>query len=416
MAGLALVTVSRPAHADLRDVATRVVDAWTAAGGDVTRGESRFVLEDDTVTLDLRPPSSAACRRVALIGARGMSFHVTAASDEDGDGSFRVSSVAGVLELQGCGGGVPDHVKVKTDGGRGALESVVASAKTALPSTRTILLERTGGVLPPAPEPGPLPALAAPTQRALGTESRLAQDGFKILARNTWVSGDDGKGSHSLTLDEGCHRFDLFAEEPSHLPALGRHVRLDLDGTLRREDGELLADDQTAAPDVRLEVCVATLTKVTIAFEGSPRGTPVVATHAERILPDHLPRLWGPVARARFAAAILDHHLAAPGDDAVLLAQGASGVTPLPLELEPGGCYLLVAVLEHGRGHGIGIHVGVGARRFDDERGSKDDTAAATFCARQETRARVEVDARSAGAGWALAMFRMQGGAWNVGH
>jgi len=409
------VTAPAGAHAeDLRDVAARVETAWVGAGGEVLRRPTRFVMEDETVTLDLRPaPASrqARCRRVALVGARGMSFHVTAKTGALA-GEAHVASVAGVVELQGCGG-VPDWVKLKSDSGRGALETVVATASTELPAIGEVLLERSGGVLPTATEPGPLPPLAPPGARANLAEGRLAREGFLLRPGLTWTAGDEGKGGGALTLDEGCHHVELFAVEPRTRDT-GRHARLDLDGALRGADGELLAEDQTIAPDVRLAACVGAAVRASVVFDGAPRGTPVLVTHAFRPLPPHLPRAWGPEARARAAWVMAAHHLGPPPADAVLLARGASGTTPLPLPVEPGACYVVVAALERGggRARGLGVRVSVGERVSEDDHGGKGDAAIVAFCAAEASEARIDVESRSSGSGWGVAVFRMLGGAW----
>jgi hypothetical protein len=114
---------------------------------------------------------------------------------------------------------------------------------------------------------------------------------------------------------------------------------------------------------------------------------------------------------------LLDHRVGGPPDDAIMLAQGAAGPTALPLDLEPGGCYVAVAALERGRthGHGLSLHAVIGERIAEDERGAKEDAAIVGFCARDADHGRVEVDTRSTGVGWAVAVFRMDGGAWGVG-
>jgi hypothetical protein len=97
--------------------------------------------------------------------------------------------------------------------------------------------------------------------------------------------------------------------------------------------------------------------------------------------------------------------------------QGAAGPTPIPMDLEPGACYVAVGALEHGRsrGRGLSLRVLVGERVAEDEHGAKEDAAVVAFCARGAEHGRVEVDTRSSGAGWAVAVFRVAGGAWNAG-
>jgi hypothetical protein len=422
--GLLALLVSSRAHAeDLRDVAGRVEGAWRAAGGLVSRGGARFVMEDESTTVDVRASrdpkgeGDTSCVRVAFIGARGMSFHVTPLVTSAGtaDDDPPVASVAGVVELHGCGV-VPDLVRLRSDSGRGALEVVVASGQSTLPPASAVLLERTGGVLPAAPDPGALPPLPSPGARAAVAEARLVADGFRLLPQLTLDAGDDGKGGTDLTLGEGCHQLELFAPEPR--PAsphtIPRRSRLDLDGALRRPEGDVIVDDQSIAPDVRLESCFAVATRVRVTFEGAPHGGPVLVSHAVHVLPQHLPATWTPEVRARVAASLLGHHAASPRDDAVLLARGASGNTPVPLDVEPGACYVAVAAMDHkaGRGHGVALRATVGGRVTQDDQGARDTAAVVAFCAADATTARVEVDARSAASGWSLAVFRMLGGAW----
>jgi len=412
---------------DLREVAARVERAWRAAGAETTRRDTRFVMEDETITIDLRPAEPRAdsgepggprdashdCRRVALIGARGMSFHVTAPPGVDE--TFRATSASGVIELHGCGS-VPDVVKLKSDSGRGALETVIAASGSGTPAVSSVLLERTGGVLPASPEPGPLPPLPAPLTRAGAAEARLVATGMTMAPALSWTSGDDGKGGGGVTLDAGCHHVELFAIEPRSRDT-GRHAHLDLDGSMRREGGEVIAEDLSSAPDVRLETCVGTMTRVSVTFDGAPRGSAVVGIHAFHPFPAHMPESMPTEVRARFASALLARGVQPLGSDAVALARGGSGSTPVPIELEPGACYVAVAAMDHarGRGHGISIQVAVGSRVSRDEQGSKDGAALVAFCARDSAHASIDVTSRSNASGWGVAVFRVAGGAWGDG-
>jgi hypothetical protein len=401
------------AQEDLREVAGRVALAWRGAGALVVQKDSRFVTEDETLTVDIRGQGASMadagdCRRVALVGPRGLSFHVLAALAGDDDVQ-RVASTAGVVELHGCGT-LPETVKLKTDSGRGTLETVVGTSTSGLPAVAAVLLERTGGVLPPPPEPGPLPPLPSPQVRVSAAESREVRAGLVVGPELEWTAGLDGKGGGPLVLTEGCHRFELFAVEPKREP--GHFAHLDLDGALRREGGEVIAEDQGSAPDVRLDTCVAGATKVALSFEGAPRGSTVRATHATHDLPLHMPSLWSLDARARAARILLARRVQPLPDDAVFLARGASGHTPLSMPLEPGACYVAVAALERGRSHGVQVHVTLGGRTFHDEQGMKEGAGLVAFCARESTVAEISVDTRASATGWGLAVFRALGGAW----
>jgi len=266
--------------------------------------------------------------------------------------------------------------------------------------------------------------LPSPEKRAEVAEARARRDGAKTAPREAWRAGADGKGEGRLVLEAGCHRVELFAPETfgSELRlarpvrhaggSFGRRMRLDLDATLRDEDGLILAHDHTSAPDARIDVCVGEATTTSVLFEGAPPGSPVLSTHASSPLPDHLPTTWGRGTRARMAAALLPRHVGVLERDAVFLAQGASGITPVPVPVEPGACYLAVAALERGHAHGLGLRVVMGARESVDERGTNDESSAAAFCSGDRDHVRIEVEARSTGVSWGLAVFRVASAVW----
>jgi hypothetical protein len=108
-------------------------------------------------------------------------------------------------------------------------------------------------------------------------------------------------------------------------------------------------------------------------------------------------------------------HVAVPADDPVVLAQGSSGTTPLPLSLETGGCYVAVLGLARGRARQLQLRAFVGARESTDERGAADEAALTAFCVRAHESARLEVFARGTGVSWGLALFRVKSGVWEGG-
>jgi len=389
-----------------------VESEWKRAGAMIARGESRFLSEGETVAIRLSP-SEAACVTVAVVGARGLSFHARVDGRPGDDDEGRVSSVAGVIEIRSCGEAI-SRIDVTTDAGRGAIETIVAHSDKALPPLRSILPERSGSSLPAA-EPGGLPPLPTPEKRAEVAEARAQRDGGKLAARDAWQAGADGSGEGQLPLEPGCHRVELFAMDPRTARA-SRRFRLDLDAELRAEDGALvLARDRTDAPDARLEACVGEATHARVVFAGSPPNAPIVVTHLSWPIPERLPQMWGVDTRARMAAALLAHHVPTPPGEAVQLAQGPSGLTPVPVALEPGGCYVAVAAVVRGHTRGLGMRALVGGRVAFDERGTNDDSAIVAFCARDRDRARIEVEARGVGVAWALAVFRTASGAWEGG-
>jgi hypothetical protein len=396
---------------DLRATADHVAETWHDGGGYVGRDEPHFLYEGETITVTVPAGPEFPCLTIALIGARGLSFHARVGESGGASSDERVASVAGVLELTSCGVTPFRFVRVTSEAGRGALETVVARSGEPLAPLRTVLLERTGGVLPAPAEPGALPPLPVPEKRALVAEARARRDGATLSPRVEWVAGVDGKGEGRMVLEAGCHRVELFAPDIRGIVPAARY-RLDLDATLRDEDGGVLAHDHTTAPDARIDVCLGEATTATVAFEGAPPGASVLRTHASSPIPQRLPSTWGRETRARMAAAMLPRHIGTLDSDAVILVQGASGLTPVPVDLEPGACYVAVAALERGHAHGLGLRVLVGARESVDERGTNEDASVVAFCAEDRDRGRIEVEARSTGISWGLAVFRVASRVW----
>ena len=410
--------VARPARADLRDVASRVVDEWQRAGGKVTRAPTRFVYEDETASFAVPPAPDGQCTTVAMVGARGLSFHVKISGTDDdplgADEGARAASVAGVAQIGRCEGPPMRRLIVTSDAGRGAIEIVVAHSRSPVPPLRTVLPERTGGVTPPSAEPGVLPPLAPPSHRADVAEARARRDGAAIAAREAWPAGIDGNGDGHLELDAGCHRIELFANDPRSGTA-SRRFRLDIDAELRdEEDDTMLGRDRTEAPDAHIEACLGKDTLGAVVFSGAPPSSSVVMTHVSWPIPRTLPWAWGPETRGKMAGAMLARHIATPPGPPVALAQGSSGVTLVPVEIEPGGCYVAVAAVTQGHARGVGLRALVGARQSSDERGINDEAGAVAFCAREQSRAKLEVEARGTALSWGLALFRIDGGIWGA--
>ncbi len=402
------------ARADELDVvAARAKDAWTRAGATVVPVGPRFLFDDETTSIVLPGAEKGVegCVTVGLVGTRGLGLraHFVRGAHHDDD---QVGSAAGIAELSSCDAARPTRVVVTAISGRGALEIVVARSKGALPSIRSIYPERIGGLIPSIPEPGPLPTAIAPDERADAAEARARREGAAVGARQTFMTGADGSGSLQLQLEPGCHRIELFGTDPRALGIKGGH--LDVDAELRdTDDDTVLARDRSEAPDAHLEACVGGETLGQLFFAGAPPRSPITLTRAKWSIPDRLPRAWGREVRARMAAALLLHHAPMLGDDPVLVVQGPAGVTPIPLQVTPGACYLVVAGIAHGTPRGLGLSATSGEESAGDERGLNDASGVIAFCARESARARVVVDARGISLAWVLAVYRVGTGAWS---
>ncbi len=416
----AVVAYAAAARAELHEAVERVAEAWRAVGAAVAVDKTRFLTDDSDdqrpVVITLPDVPEGECTTVVLLGARGLGFHARLpdAQADDAEGK-RLPSIAGVLSIEHCGDGPPHRVVVASDSGRGALETVVARSSKPLPPLRAVLPERSGGAFMPISEPGALPPLPSPEKRAEIAEARAMRDGARIDARATWQAGIDGAGGGHEMLDPGCHTLQLFALDPraSH-PA--RRGKLDLDAEMRDDaEDRVLARDRSDAPDAQLAACVGDATPVNVVFAGSPPNAPVLVAHFAWPLPDHLPTLWGGDARGRMAHVLLARHVASLPRVPVLLAQGGAGVTPIPLSIEPGGCYLGVTTRTKEAARAIGLRVHVGSDDAVDDRGIDGDGAAVAFCAGNRASALAEVEARGTPMlGWGFALFRLQSGVWEV--
>jgi hypothetical protein len=420
-----VLAAERPGRAQtetLQKEADRVAEEWRKGGAVVERGPSRFLYDNDTMTITLPTAENAeqACTTVAILGGRGVSFHAKVAGVDDDplseDPSTRASSVAGVLEIGGCGPAASplERLRVTSDAGRGAVETVVARSAHPPATIRTVLPERSGGMLPPPPDAGSTPTLPPAERRADLAEGRARREGASALPRASWKPAADGSGDVKLSLQGGCHRIEVFAVDArSSRPS--RRRRLDVDAEIRDDDEDLLARDRTDNPDARLELCVGETTDATVIFAGAPGETAVTVTHAWWPIPAHIPSLpssWGLEARARMAHAFLQRKVSSPPEEPVALYGGIAGSTPIPIALEPGACYVAVAAITNGHARGLGLRVAVGAREGRDERASDDSAALVAFCAGDRARARLDVEARGASITWGLALFRFEGGAW----
>lgn len=416
-AALAIAGSERVADAQLHASIDRLAETWRGVGASVVVDRTRFLNDDETIVVALPDLPDGDCTTVVLLGARGLGFHARIADGvaEHGDEpNARVPSEAGALSIERCGEAMPHRFLVTSDSGRGALETIVARSAKPLQSMRSVLPERTGAAMVNAPNPGVLPPLPIPEKRADAAEARARRDGATVSTRETWPAGADGSGSAEETLDPGCHTLQLYAVDP-RAASRSPHAKLDLDAEMRDASGNrILARDRTDAPDARLDLCVGDVTKVGVAFAGSPAGAPVLVAHFAWPLPEPLPAIWGNEARARMAHVLFTRHVRLLLREPILLAQGGSGTTPVPLSVEPGACYLALVSIVQGATRSVGLRVHVGARDAFDDRGIDENGAVVAFCAGDRTGALAEVEARGTPLlGWGMALYRV-GAAWEI--
>jgi hypothetical protein len=114
------------------------------------------------------------------------------------------------------------------------------------------------------------------------------------------------------------------------------------------------------------------------------------------------------------AHVLLSRHVHLLLSEPVLLAQGGSGTTPIPLSIEPGACYLALVSVVQGSSRSVGLRVHVGVRDAFDDRGVEENGAVVAFCAGDRPDALGVVEARGTPLlGWGMALYRV-GRTWEV--
>lgn len=415
VAALFVLTFASSAHADLRAVADRVAAGWNAAGAEVVRAPPRFLNDDETLNITFSPPYGG-CTSVALVAARGLSFHARILPDLGGislangeSTSTKVSSVAGVLAFTRCGSddvaAAPQRVMVTGEAGRGVIETIVARSHGPLPALDLILPERTGGLLPRQPYLGEPPAIPALAKRVEATELRARRDRATFYPPTYISVGPDGFASLRVTLSPGCHRIDVMATEPRL--SGGFSTRLDVDAELRDANELLIVRDRSDGVDARLETCVDEKKESQLVLVGGAPNAPAAIVASSWAIPERIPHLWGPSARAKIASAALSSHATFPDEAPIVTAQGPAGTVTVPVAIEPGACYLAVGAITHGVAHRLAIRVAIGSQDVTDERGHNGEAWTIGFCAGAARRAAIKVEVRGAGVAWGLAMYQL---------
>jgi hypothetical protein len=422
LAALAILAVSAPARADLADDAERVAREWTQRGARVERLAPIFLEHGRVRALRFPLPalSDPACLTVAFVAVRTAEISVASADrpargGEPGilpvplarrEGDRRQPSAGGAIALTRCGALRVElaRLAIEVATARAAVEILVARSEMPPAELREILPERAAG--PSAPrgdtggplEPGPI------GERLARAALRGRGEGAIEVERSSVRAQASGAGQAVLRAAEGCHRVEVMAETPSTFP----HRGTDVDAEVREPGGRLLARDRADVPDARLDFCVGETQPVSITFVGAAGALPVHLAHARWPLPAHVPASFGARARAGFAGALFRRHAPAPAGPPIFSSIGVQGPTSIPIEIQPGRCYLAAAALTRGEARTLRLSVTVGDRvARDDVQQERAEGAALAFCSESETTARLDVDVRGSAPWWALALWPM---------
>ncbi|HEX6271889.1 MAG TPA: hypothetical protein VFZ53_02560 [Polyangiaceae bacterium] len=403
--------IADPAHADLGTDVERVALAWSAFGR-VHRLPPRLLERGEALPL-LFPPElvgtdASGCLTVAVLGTTSMQFLV----DPGGRSAVRNAldmpegSLAGALELTRCGPRKSElaDVLLEMRSPRGVLEALAVASQRRPPALTAVLPHRDPGPMAPPGGSGPRPTVAPLAVRVQAVEQRAARSGALELTNEDFTASALGTGVELVPLGAGCHRFELLAGERTQSDR--RSVDLDLE--ISSVDGSrLLATDKSESNDARALVCVGDPTPVAMRFSGAPPGSHVTLLRARWDLAPGLPLRWPAEARAPMSAVLREQSLGLAGAKLVDEALGVQGSTAMPVEVEPGACYLAVVIELRGTAQTLALAAQNGPHQAESRAPLDAPGTALSFCAGASPRALLEVEARGVSLVWMTALWQV---------
>ena len=422
----ALVLFEAPARAELPEDAERVRKKWSDQGAQVERPAPLFLEHGRVRAVAVPARGTDGCTTVAVLGSRGTEFgvelrsggedpplekgmlpHLGAAGSREEDDPR--TSVAGAAVLSRCGKERAElaQITVEMRSARGALELVVARAPRPVAELREILPERVSGPVAPRGNPGTQGDPAPLADRVARAERRARAEGAEKVSQLVGRASAVGSGQFSVKLAEGCHRLDVMAESPQGMPRRAT----DVDAEVREaENDRMITRDRAEAADARLDLCVGEAMKVDIPFLGAAGAMAVTLSDALWSLPPALPIHWGSRVRGGLAWALHRRRMPEPKGPPMFESIGVHGATSIPVEIEPGACYLAAVAMIRGESRGVRLAAEVGDRAAHDEVSDRPDSAAVAFCSESERHALLDVATRGNSLWWALSVWHLGSG------
>jgi hypothetical protein len=377
----------------------------------VQRIVPRLLSHGERVPIVLPPFSGEAddgnCASLAVLGSVSTSFVLLRTAVVQGSlVGDSVPSVAGAVELVRCGRERYQlaNLWVEMRSPRGVVEFIVAQSPGRLSSLRQELPHRDPGPAWPEGEAGPRPVSPPLKARVAEWEAQARRDGALSTDNRILRADESARVGVDVSLEEGCHGFSGLGLQPA------RHAQsLDIDLVMYRDSPRMiLREDQSENPDASVSLCVAQDTDVIIDLLGTPPGDPVALLHARFALPDGLPLRWGPVARERLAEALWDQHFAGVVDPPVYESLGVTGMTVLPLEVEPNTCYVVSAGILRGLVKAFQLRLIMPGGQASASASNDRNSAALAFCSGMERGAQLQVEAFGASLAWLAAIWRAE--------
>jgi hypothetical protein len=114
------------------------------------------------------------------------------------------------------------------------------------------------------------------------------------------------------------------------------------------------------------------------------------------------------VARERLAEALWDQHFAGVVDPPVYESLGVTGMTVLPLEVEPNTCYVVSAGILRGLVKAFQLRLIMPGGQASASASNDRNSAALAFCSGMERGAQLQVEAFGASLAWLAAIWRAE--------
>lgn len=407
--GAAGACAAAPARADLEGDARELTASFEKAGS-VRRLTPRFVERGGLRPLllpgDWLDPLREDCVTVVVLGAPSTTFLLRFLPARDAlgwpAGEHPELSVGGAAQLVRCGvrKAMLGRLALEMRSPRAVVELIVARGERPFPPLTRVLTGRSPGAFAPLGVAGPRARSEPLESRVRAHSARARKQGASALGRRDLSADGSGRGRASFELEVGCHRVTVLGDDAANAP-------VDVDAELAvAASAEPVASDRSEAPDAVLSTCVGRKSVATVSFEGAAPSGAVTLLAERHELPTALPARWAPEDRARVAQALRQHQGPPVLGPLVWSARGVSGITLLPLELEPDACYVATAAAVRGRVSGIALSAELGQGQAQNHGGLDALGTTLAFCARGEAFARVTVEVRGEGAAWLFGLFR----------
>jgi hypothetical protein len=397
--------------ANLASDSDALLEAWRKQG-DVVRLEPRFHERGELEPLVLPAawvdPKQPGCTSVAVLATPGnhftLRFWAGPRSPEWFGRQWPTPSVAGAAQIVRCGPrkAILAHLALQMRSPRGVVEVVVGKWKKPLPDLRRVLPRRNPGPAVVTPVSTPRARSAPLTERVEALKREVHRQGAVSTGRAELAASTEGTASDVVELEAGCHRFDILgqdASDPSQATA-------DIDAELLALDGAVLSEDRGDNADATLKLCTGEPSRLRLRYGGAVPESRVTVLHARWELPAAVPASWGPEARGRLSDALREYDLDQLTGRPVYASLGVQGVTQLPLEVEPGTCYVAAVGVVQGRAQGLSIAVQAGSQQAQNYANTDTGSTAVAFCSTDADRALVEIEGRGSVLAWVLAVWQ----------